>query len=268
MTKNNKSIDEQTLLFGLKIFSSKKIRLLEILKNQLSRGTQTLSVFTPNPEQIVLASHDKIFASYLGFASLLIPDGIGLVLSSKILALFGKSSALRERITGVDIATDLLKVIKKDNLSALILGGRKYDSGKVAGLTVHSARKKVSGTQPVLYWHEGFLNISVPTQAELQQLEKILLSLKPSVVFVAFGAPYQEKWVVENSALLDKSKVKVVVVVGGTFDMLFGKVGRAPKWMQYLGLEWLYRLVQEPWRWRRQLQLFEFIKLSIKELLK
>lgn len=255
-------------MFGLKIFSNKKSRLLDILKTQLNQGTQTLSVFTPNPEQVVLAIREKKFASYLGFGDILIPDGVGLVLVSKIRAFFGKSGSIRERIAGVDVTVDLLKLIRTNNLAGLILGGRDYDSGKVSGFTIQSAYKKVAVTKPALYWHDGFLNVSVPTEEEKSRIEKVLLAIKPSVVFVAFGAPYQEKWVVENSALLSKSKVKIVIVVGGTFDMLLGKVKRAPQWVQRFGFEWLYRLIQEPWRWRRQLQLFEFVKLSVRELFK
>ena len=87
------------------------------------------------------------------------------------------------------------------------------------------------------------------------------------MVFVAFGAPWQEKWVIEHEELLNKSGVELVMVVGGSFDMLLGGLKRAPMWIRAIGMEWLFRLAQEPRRFKRQLKIFKFVGLATKDLI-
>ncbi|NCN03509.1 MAG: WecB/TagA/CpsF family glycosyltransferase [Candidatus Pacebacteria bacterium] len=278
-----------TNLFGYEIFSRDYNSLLEILNFHLKNRDKTLSIFTPNPEQIVLAKKQKSFANYLGFADLLIPDGVGLLFAAKILAFFGANKnkngvniKIFQRITGIDLTKDLLKIAKKDDLKVLIVGGRDYEgreyetqkvrilgldgngngSNKASGAT----KKIVDDDLNTIWWAEGYNKIYSPTDGESKSIISTIKELKPNLVFVAFGAPNQEKWIVENIETLKSSGVSIVVAVGGTFDVLFGKVARAPKLMQNLGLEWSYRLIVEPWRWRRQLSLLEFVGLVIKEI--
>ena len=118
-----------------------------------------------------------------------------------------------------------------------------------------------------LQWLEGYENVNKPTEKEEQVVRQTLQQLKPKLVLVAFGAPQQEQWVIEHSDLLKKAGTKVAMVVGGSFDVLFGRLKRAPLWMRAIGLEWLYRLLQEPKRWRRQLALLNFMKLVFKEII-
>ena len=73
---------------------------------------------------------------------------------------------------------------------------------------------------------------------------------------MAYGAPQQDKWIARN---LDRLGVPVAMGIGGSLDFIAGRQKRAPKWVQRLGLEWLYRLMREPWRWRRQLALPRFV---------
>ena len=82
------------------------------------------------------------------------------------------------------------------------------------------------------------------------------------ILFVALGAPKQEEWIHEN---LPKIDVGCAMGVGGAFDYVAGQVPRAPKWMRKMGMEWSYRLVRQPWRWRRQTKLIEFVGLVLKE---
>lgn len=107
-----------------------------------------------------------------------------------------------------------------------------------------------------------------PRATEHTALLSCIQSVAPDILFVAFGAPAQEKWVIEHKAVLEKAGVRLVMVVGGAFDMLLGKVERAPQWMRSIGLEWLYRLIQEPWRWKRQIALITFMKLVFQDLMK
>ena len=87
----------------------------------------------------------------------------------------------------------------------------------------------------------------------------------PDLLLVAYGVPAEEKWIARN---LEELGVPVMIGVGGAFDFVAGVTQRAPVWMRRLGLEWLHRLVREPWRWRRQLALPKFSGLVLKQVLK
>jgi len=252
-----------TNLLGFKIYSRDKNRLLKLLVSHLEKGKKILSIFTPNPEQLVLAKKEKSFAKSLGSADILIPDGIGLVFASRILGFFGKNevgigskknNSIFERITGIDLTKKLLKIVKQNNLKVLVIGGRDYEGRKYDGMEVGDGK---------IWWTEGYSRVNNQTEGESKAIISSINNIKPNLVFVAFGAPSQEKWIVENKQVLEKAGVSIAMAVGGTFDVLFGKINRAPKLMQNLGLEWLYRLFKEPWRWRRQLGLLEFIKLVV-----
>jgi N-acetylglucosaminyldiphosphoundecaprenol N-acetyl-beta-D-mannosaminyltransferase len=112
----------------------------------------------------------------------------------------------------------------------------------------------------------GYASAARPTKTEERAVRETIARLRPQLVFVALGAPQQEQWVVDHLSLLTQQGAKVVMVVGGAFDILLGRLRRAPLWMRSLGLEWLYRLMQEPWRAGRQAALLTFIKLVVQEL--
>jgi N-acetylglucosaminyldiphosphoundecaprenol N-acetyl-beta-D-mannosaminyltransferase len=269
-----KKTDLTTNLFGLKIYSRDKNRLLENLISHFEKGNKTLSIFTPNSEQVVLSKKSKGFAKYLGFADILIPDGIGLIFATRIFSFFGKvkkGNGISERITGIDLTRDLLKIAKKTGLKVLIVGGRGYEGRKIDGQKVRifgidSEGNVENNDQNTIWWTEGYNKVDSPTDGESRAIISTISTLRPDLVFVAFGAPNQEKWIVENRVALEKSGVSVAMAVGGTFDMLLGMIDRAPKWMQNLGLEWFYRLLKEPWRWRRQLRLLEFVGMVVREI--
>lgn len=261
-----------TNLFGFNIYSKDYNSLLYFLFSHLEKSNRLLSIFTPNPEQIVLAKRDKTFGLCLGFADILIPDGIGLVFASKFLAFFKKSDAVTQRITGIDLSKRLLRVAKKKKLKVLVIGGRdylgiKYDSWKVDTYPGNESSDRFElnkkcrlcdkEQENIIWWAEGFNKIQNPTVGENKTIISTISTLKPDIIFVALGAPYQEEWVKNNYEILENSKVSIIMVVGGTFDVLFGKVSRSPKWMIRLGLEWFYRLIKQPWRWRRQLKLLD-----------
>lgn len=265
-----KKTDKTNHLLGYKILSTTKVQVLNNLFSQVEAGKSTQLVFTPNPEQLVLAKSHSSFGKILGKADYLLPDGIGIVVASRILSLFGKSQPILERITGVDVVSGLLDHFPKKKF--LIIGGRayvgfEYKKLQVVDVANKSGSSKGENSKGAVYWHEGFLNVTQPTADEQKHIVEQITKLKPDVVFIAFGAPHQEEWAVTNRELLQKAGVKLVMVVGGAFDMLFGKVHRAPKWMQRLGLEWFFRLSQEPWRWRRQLNLLVFVKMVVQEAL-
>ncbi len=276
----------RTKFLGKQFVSNSKDEVLKSLVSQVSGRAKTQIVFTPNPEQLVYAKSHSEFDKTLGIADILLPDGIGIIYGAKFLSLFNKSqqttetskTSFVERISGVDVVSGLLynfqKTTAKKKPIILIIGGRGYENctfgayevKQVTAQTLDSVQKKAKHS--TLFWHEAFLNVTQQSTEEKKDIAVVLKKLKPQVVFVALGAPYQEEWIIENKALLESSEVRLVMVVGGTFDMLLGKVNRAPKWMQKIGLEWLFRLYQEPWRWRRQLKLLQFMKLVVQEALK
>jgi N-acetylglucosaminyldiphosphoundecaprenol N-acetyl-beta-D-mannosaminyltransferase len=271
-----KNKDTTTLFFDKKIFIRDKDYLLTELKKSIESGEKLKIIFTPNSEQLVLAQNDQSFAETLGQADYLVPDGIGLVLGSRILSIFKGTKLIPQRIAGVDLVSDLLDIAIEKDLKVLILGGRNYSDLRIGDCEIESVDSKSSVEKLVetqkttvatkIFWHEGFLNVSIPLVKEKKQISQIIKGLKPDIVFVCFGAPHQEQWVIENKQLLQQANVRVSMVVGGAFDMLLGKTPRAPKWVRKIGLEWLYRLYKEPWRWRRQLKLITFVRMIVKKL--
>lgn len=264
--KNN---DKTTNFMGLKIVSSEKYELLKKIFSQVESGTDFKIVFTPNPEQLVYAKSHSWFDKVLGKADFLLPDGMGIIFGSQILSVFGKSETILERIAGIDVVSSLLQQFSTKKI--LIVGGREYSGAEYQKWKIVSAgghlSQEIKKHKVFLHWHEGFLNVTQPTSAEKKELLERISQLQPDIVFVALGAPYQEKWIVENSKALQECGVRLAMAVGGSFDVLLGKVARSPKWMQKVGLEWLFRLYQEPWRWRRQLNLLVFLKMIFREAL-
>jgi N-acetylglucosaminyldiphosphoundecaprenol N-acetyl-beta-D-mannosaminyltransferase len=249
MKKLNSTKAYPTINFlGLNLFGSQRLQLLAFLKKYLEDGSQAKLVMTPNPEQIVQAKHDSKFYRTLKESDLLLPDGIGIVLASKFIGGVQRKPSLKQRIAGVDIVSDLIEISQDKKYSIMLIGGKGYQD-------------KLSQKYPDLKieWVEDYQNEKLIAQ----QLKK----LKPAIVFVALGAPKQETWLVEHKELLNKSGVKIGMAVGGSFDFLLGKVERAPRLMRQLGLEWLFRLFKQPWRWKRQLRLVEFMGLVIRKVI-
>lgn len=266
MTNSKKIAYQSSKIATLDLFSSSFDELLALLQRQVLQGSEPLLVMTPNPEQIVLSRNNTYFLDHLRSADVLIPDGIGLVLASRWLSLWGAGRSIKERITGVDVMSAMLEFASARAARALIVGGKnlaprdsksdaytRLDGTEIVSVTAERQRELE------LYWTPGFMNVKNPTQEEHQQLEEAILQLRPSMIFVAFGAPDQEAWLVKWQSVMQQAGVKVAMVVGGAPDILLGKISRAPKIFQQLGLEWLYRLWRQPWRWRRQLRLVQFV---------
>jgi len=264
-----KSKDISINFFGLPLFGSQTSILLNEIRQHLVNSSKLAYIFTPNPEQIVEAVVDKndksIFFNDLTRATWLIPDGIGLVRASQFLHKIGKTSgSLKQRIAGADLVIELLtlqnELISQGTASlsseVLIIGGKGYSDAQIARL----------GSQfPALSltWEAGYDDVHAPTQAEETRLLNQLKKIRPAIVFVAFGAPLQERWLISHQHQLEAAGTRLAMAVGGSFDYLFGKVPRAPRWLRQLGLEWLFRLVRQPWRWRRQLRLLTFIQMVL-----
>lgn len=263
-----------TLMWDLPIVTASQKEVWQELSDLIkfpSRERKTLLMATPNPEQIILSQKNPEFKKNLQAMDLLIPDGNGLVWASKIRANRDwQSRACKERITGADTANQLLIWAKKQHQKVLIIGGFyhdvvKYDYDIANNNKVKSDIQLEFANQTSAYWCLGYKNISKPTNIETKIMRETIKRLQPDIIMVAFGAPWQEKWLVDNRDFLDKNGVTLAMVVGGAIDFITGKRRRAPRQWQKLRLEWLWRLIQQPSRWRRQLALINFFFLAQKK---
>jgi N-acetylglucosaminyldiphosphoundecaprenol N-acetyl-beta-D-mannosaminyltransferase len=216
-----------------------KKEVLAKIEQFLVDGQQHFIV-TPNPEMVVAAQKDKKFLEIINRADLAVPDGVGLIFASRYL-----KRPLPQRITGVDLMTDICRLAEQKNCSVFLLGA-KFSETEKRGLTnpeetAAALRKKF----PQLKISSDVL---APEESSERLIKKINLE-KPEILFVALGAGRQEKLIAEN--LIKMSSVKIAMGVGGAFDFIAGKIKRAPRWMRETGLEWLWRLFAQPWRWRR-----------------
>jgi len=273
-------------LFQLPIYTASWQEFWELLKSRLEQADSKglLLVFTPNPEQVVQASQNQDFFKTLKSGDILLPDGIGLLLANRFIRFRQKVRAflklspsdpampvkIAEKITGVETADKLLMEAAKKNYLSLIIGGRNYaefwgkEGGEYEG-EVFEDEKSLIQLKKNLYWTEAYQDKEEVLPVEDQALEKVLKKIKPQLVFVALGAPDQEKWLVDWRAPLEQAGVVVAMAVGGSFDLLFGRIARAPRLFRSLGLEWFWRLLQQPWRWRRQLRLIQYLFLVRQE---
>jgi len=172
---------------------------------------------------------------YLRNADFVTADGMPIVLLSKLLR-----RALPERVTGADMVPRICRRCAEEGLSVYVLGGDKEAIEEaLRKLKVESLKLKVVGIDPAF----------VKLGEEQPEIVERINAAKPDVLFVALGNPKQELWMGRNAAKLD---VGAMIGIGGTFNFIAGCVKRAPKWMQKSGLEWIYRIIQEPGRlWRR-----------------
>lgn len=239
-------------MFGITFFSRRSDRLLSALNRVLESKHDKCLIFTPNPEIIVESKTNEKLATALKKADVNIPDGIGVVWASKIYRLLGKVDvAIEERIAGADLAEMLVKDCASRDLPVLLLGA----GDGVAEAAARNLMRKYSGLKVEALM--GYENASQPTREEEAQVTVIINKVKPALLLVAFGQVKQEVWLNGHRDL----SFKIGMGVGGTLDFWAGKRRRAPQLLRQVGLEWLWRLLQEPWRWKRQLRLVSFLKL-------
>ncbi len=222
-------------ILGVLIDNLKKSEVLEAVEQFLSDGRQHYIV-TPNPEIAVAMQKDKEFLEILNKAGLSVPDGFGLILASKYL-----SRPLKEKIHGVDLMVDICRLAEQKNYSVYLLGGEEG----IAKKATENILKKFPGLRVVGAESGGKIT---NFQFSIFNFQKIN-NAKPNILFVALGAGKQEKFISQNLAKMPS--VKIAMGVGGAFDFIAEKVKRAPAWMRKIGLEWLWRLFIQPWRWRR-----------------
>ncbi len=197
-------------------------------------------VVTVNPEFVMRAQSDLVFRQVLDEADLAIPDGQGLLWAARVLG-----TPLRERVAGSDMAPALAELSARKGYRLYLLGAAPGVAEKAADVL----QSRYPGVQ-IVGTYAGS-----PALDEEDEIVARIVAAQPDFLFVAYGAPAQDLWIHRNQPRL---QVPVAMGIGGTLDFVAGVRKRAPAWMRRIGLEWLYRLMQEPSRWRRMLALPRF----------
>lgn len=200
---------------------------------------------TPNAEMAYEALKDPDFCSLLNGAALVLPDGAGVVLAGKIL-----KTPLQSKVAGVDFAQALLPVLEKKGKRLYLLGGKPG----IGELAAEKMRQKCPNLQICGIADGYFADEAAAMEAVAQA--------KADVLFVCLGSPKQELFMKKHCG---EGGVTMMIGLGGTLDAIAGTVKRAPKWMIRLQLEWLYRLIREPKRFKRMLRLPKYIFAALRQ---
>lgn len=205
-----------------------------------------LLIVAINPEKVMRAERDPELREFIAQADLRIADGVGLVIASRL-----RGGEIRSRVTGIDLMQRLCALATSERLRVFLLGARDE--------VVQDAAEELARRFPgivIAGTHDGYF--------AAEEAERVALTVRASgaqILFVAMGSPAQERFLRDHGA---RTGASVLMGVGGSLDVLAGRVPRAPRAMRRLGLEWLYRLYREPWRFRRMLVLPIFLLRSLR----
>lgn len=199
-------------------------------------------IVTPNPEIVMRAKDDNEFKNIINGASLVIPDGIGIIKGANILG-----TPLKERVAGYDLICNLLELGKDGSISFYFWGSKPG----IAEIAKQKMEEKYPNIK-ILGADDGYFD-----DAKKAKIVEKISEAKPDILLVGVGAPKQEKIINE---LLDKNIFKIGIGCGGSIDVLSGSVKRAPKLFIKLHLEWFWRLLKEPTRLPRMMVLPKFLK--------
>jgi N-acetylglucosaminyldiphosphoundecaprenol N-acetyl-beta-D-mannosaminyltransferase len=244
-------MDKSVNILGIEFSNRSLNETVELIdKKLLENRNKTFHIITANPEIALDIERDPQLKKISMEADLITADGIGIILASKL-----KKNPLPERVTGYELLLELLKLGNKKGLSFYFFGSSE-DVNK-------DAVEKVLKAYPNIKFagrHNGYFK----GDDELKIVEEIETS-KPDFLIVALGAPFADKWIYKYKARLTS---KITLGVGGSLDVISGKVKRAPIIWQRLNLEWFYRLISNPKRFKRQLKLPIFAYKAIVEAFK
>ncbi len=265
-------------ILGVRVDPVTQVEAVDIILDRVKRGQKTM-VFTVNPEIMMIADKDPQFRDLLNRADLSLADGIGVLWAANfnrsisttksqgivrlwlVAVIVGLrtfiSSSYRTKVLPQQVSgSNLTIALAQQNKASLFLLGEKDGVAKRASQRL---RQKYPDVRIV----QTFAGDASP--AGDNQTQQVLINNPADIVLVAYGAPKQEKWLERN---LNDVPASVGMGVGGTFRFLAGDIRRAPGWVQRAGLEWLFRLALEPWRWRRQLALPRFVYMVVKAKLR
>ncbi|MBQ9519066.1 MAG: WecB/TagA/CpsF family glycosyltransferase [Firmicutes bacterium] len=233
-------------ILGVPFNNMSPVETVELLNVYLSGETKA-AVCTPNPEMVMLALKDPEFMEVLNKSAVNIPDGIGIIYASRF-----TENRIEERVPGCDTVLALFDKMKTGKKTAYFFGG----APGVAEKAKEEMEKRFKGLN-VVGTADGYFD---------EEKEKLIIAdvneKKPDLLLVGIGFPKQEKWIAKH---IDELNIKVAIGVGGSLDVFSGTVKRAPKIFIKLNLEWFYRLLCQPSRIGRMMQLPAFMVAVIKD---
>lgn len=233
---------EKIKILGIEINNITLSEATEFCMNRIRNGWHT-KVFTPNSEMLVESVRDRSFEEILEKGDLLIPDGVGLLLGAK----FYKKK-FKEKVAGVDLTFRLLEEAEKAGISVFLLGGKP----EVVEEAASKIKEKYKGIR-IAGYQDGYFDME-----EEEALAEKIKETGAGILLVALGMKKQEEFL---NLYLEKSGALLGAGVGGTIDILAGNAQRAPEFFIKHGLEWLYRLIKQPKRFFRMLDLPRFVFL-------
>ncbi|MCM3668079.1 WecB/TagA/CpsF family glycosyltransferase [Mesobacillus maritimus] len=232
-------------ILGIPFITKRFNEMMDLIVDKITSKEKTFIV-TANPEIVMQAKKNHDYFEVVQSANYVVPDGYGIILASRML-----QTPIPERVTGYDITIRLLELSNQRGWKVYLLGGKK-EVNDAAAASIQKDYPHVN----LVGRHHGFFNW------EDGKVAKEIEDLQPDIVLVALGVPRQELWIAKH---IDRFNHGIFIGVGGSIDVLAGTVKRAPKIWQALKIEWLYRLVKQPSRWRRMLALPEFVMEVLKE---
>jgi N-acetylglucosaminyldiphosphoundecaprenol N-acetyl-beta-D-mannosaminyltransferase len=239
LKKNIKNDRKAVNILGVDVLSTNETEVLAGITQKISHN-EKFSIFTPNPELILLADKNRTLKEVLNNADYLIPDGVGLKYASGLL--YGKSLSI---IPGRILFEKLIGIADKHGWKVFFLGGKDNESQKASEVL----RKKYKNIKidtfggPILD-NKGQPATDLDTSLQKDAVDRVN-KFGPQIVFVAFGNPKQEFWINQNIKSL---KTNGIMAIGGTFRYISGMSKLPPQWVSKAGFEWMWRFISEPVR--------------------
>lgn len=230
-------------------------RVEQWIRARLASGSACAHLVTVNPEYIMTARRDPEFSASLREADLATIDGAGLSVAVRLL----EPDATAARVTGVDLAWMLARISSESTDGLFLLGAAPGIAAKAA----ERMREAYPGALIAGSWAEG----SPEERDDEESIQRIAAS-GARVLLVAYGSPKQVHWIARNRNALSSAGIRLAIGVGGALDYVSGETPWAPPLVRRIGMEWAYRLLREPWRWRRQLVLPVFAGLVLRDVAK
>ena len=218
-----------TEILGYKIFNKSIEDLLIEIESR-----DKVNIVSGNPEILFNGlKNERLNKNFKENYSLIVPDGVGTVIASKIV-----KAPVKEKIAGIEVMKNIIEIATKEGKGIYLLGAKE----EVLRNCINNLTKTYPSIK-ILGSHNGYFDLN-----NCNDIVKDIKEKAPWAIFVAMGCPRQEQFIEEH---ISELPCKIYMGVGGSFDVFAGNVKRAPKWMLKFGLEWLYRVVKEPWRIKR-----------------
>lgn len=231
-----------TKILDFNVFNEDKESLMDYIE-----GLDKVNIISGNPEVLFNGLKNSVLQkSFNDEYSLIIPDGIGTVIASKLLR-----KPVKEKIAGIDVVKEVIIKADKEGKSVYFIGATEDVVLKcVKNVKQDYPNLKIAG------YHNGFFDLN-----NCEEIVKNIHESRPWAILVAMGSPRQEVFI---EKIKDVTDIKIYMGVGGVFDIFAGNLKRAPKWMISLGIEWLYRVIKEPFRIKRLTSIPKFLLMVLK----